>query len=88
MRMKSSSNSKKLSKRELLVAGPVQVGKIDLGPKKSPAAPVKARCCKKQRLLRAAAPQAEVVAEKPVVKEPVQDNVVSDKKEVKPTVGG
>ena len=66
-------------KARAVVTGPVQVGKIDLNPKKV-VAPVKAEVEKTE------APKAIVPVEKPVQKEPVQENLVSDKKEVKPAV--
>lgn len=66
-------------KARAVVTGPVQVGKIDLNPKK--AAPVKANVEKSAEATKAPAP-----VEKPAPKEPVQDKPVSDKKEVKPTV--
>jgi translation initiation factor IF-2 len=69
-------------KARAVVAGPVQVGKIDLSPKKTPVAPAKVVNVEKTE-----APKAEVAAEKPVVKEPVQQKVDSDKKEIKPIIG-
>src|SRR3970040_3145274 len=68
-------------KARAVVTGPVQVGKIDLSPKKTPAAPAKVNVEKTE------APKAEVATEKTVVKEPVQDKIDSDKKEIKPVVG-
>ena len=65
-------------KARAVVTGPVQVGKIDLNPKKVVAPKVE--------VVKTEAPKAAVPEEKPVQKEPVQDNLVSDKKEVKPTV--
>lgn len=66
-------------KARAVVTGPVQVGKIDLNPKKV-VAPIKVEVEKTE------ASKAIVPVEKPVQKEPVQENLVSDKKEVKPTV--
>lgn len=78
-------------KARAVIAGPVQVGKIDLGPKKTPAAPAKAPVEKaeapKAETPKTEAPKAEVAAEKAVVKEPVKDKVDSDKKEIKPVAG-
>jgi translation initiation factor IF-2 len=68
-------------KARAVIAGPVQVGKIDLGAKKTPVAPAKVAPEKTE------APKAEVVAKKPVVKEAVQDKVDSDKKEIKAVPG-
>ena len=65
-------------KARAVVTGPVQVGKIDLNPKKVVAPKVE--------VVKTEAPKAAVPEEKPVQKEPVQDNLVSDKKEVKPAV--
>ncbi|SDZ87375.1 translation initiation factor IF-2 [Flavobacterium gillisiae] len=77
-------------KARAVIAGPVQVGKIDLNPKKAaaavpapvtptpPAPPVVAE--------KIEAPKAKTSTEKPVEKEVVQEKVVVDKKEVKPVV--
>ncbi|TDE06410.1 translation initiation factor IF-2 [Flavobacterium hiemivividum] len=77
-------------KARAVIAGPVQVGKIDLNPKKAaaavpapvtptpPAPPVVAE--------KSEAPKAKTSTEKPVEKEVVQEKVVADKKEVKPVV--
>jgi translation initiation factor IF-2 len=74
-------------KARAVIAGPVQVGKIDLGPKKTPAAPVAKAPIQKKEAPKTEAPKADVVVEKPVVKEVVQDKVDSDKKEIKPIAG-
>ncbi|OCB74328.1 translation initiation factor IF-2 [Flavobacterium crassostreae] len=66
-------------KARAVVTGPVQVGKIDLNPKKP--TPVKAKAEKVTE-----APEAVVSAEKPAPKESVQEKPVSDTKEVKPVV--
>jgi translation initiation factor IF-2 len=77
-------------KARAVIAGPVQVGKIDLNPKKAaaavpapvtptpPAPPVVAE--------KIEAPKAKTSTEKPVEKEVVKEKVVVDKKEVKPVV--
>ncbi|TDE31898.1 translation initiation factor IF-2 [Flavobacterium ranwuense] len=78
-------------KARAVIAGPVQVGKIDLNPKKpSTVPPVKA-------VEKAEAPVAnvsevkavskEVSPEKPLTEKPSTEKPVSDKKEVKPIVG-
>lgn len=78
-------------KARAVIAGPVQVGKIDLNPKKpSIVPPVKA--VEKVETPVAKVPevkavQKEVPAEKPSAEKPLQEKVVSDKKEVKPVVG-
>jgi translation initiation factor IF-2 len=68
-------------KARAVISGPVQVGKIDLNPIKPttpPATPVIEE--------KTVAPNTEVVEGKPVAKEPVQEKLVSDKKEPKPIV--
>ncbi|MFV5700537.1 translation initiation factor IF-2 [Flavobacterium sp. XS2P12] len=78
-------------KARAVIAGPVQVGKIDLNPKKpSIVPPVKA--VEKAEIPVAKVPevkavQKEVSAEKPSPEKPLEEKVVSDKKEVKPVVG-
>ncbi|MFT5072550.1 MAG: translation initiation factor IF-2, partial [Chitinophagales bacterium] len=78
-------------KARAVIAGPVQVGKIDLGTKKAPVAPAKPAVAKaeapKTEAPKTEAPKAEVVAEKPAVKAAVEDKVDSDKKETKPVAG-
>ncbi|MGO4817562.1 translation initiation factor IF-2 [Flavobacterium sp. W22_SRS_FP1] len=78
-------------KARAVIAGPVQVGKIDLDKKKAPAAPAKEAVEKaeapKVEEPKAETPKAEVVAEKLVVKAPVEGKVDSDKKETKPVAG-
>lgn len=77
-------------KARAIIAGPVQVGKIDLNPKKAPAdkAPVQAIpnvapvVAKKTE-----APKVQISTEKPVVKETTKEKVVADKKEIKVSVG-
>jgi translation initiation factor IF-2 len=77
-------------KARAIIAGPVQVGKIDLNPKKAPAdkAPVQATpnvapvVAKKTE-----APKVQISTEKPVVKETTKEKVVADKKEIKVGVG-
>jgi translation initiation factor IF-2 len=77
-------------KARAIIAGPVQVGKIDLNPKKAPAdkAPVQAIpnvapvVAKKTE-----APKVQISTEKPVVKETTKEKVVADKKEIKVGVG-
>ena len=66
-------------KARAVVTGPVQVGKIDLNPKKI-VAPIQVQVEKTET------PKAIVPAEKPVQNEPVQEKLISDKNEVKPTV--
>jgi translation initiation factor IF-2 len=78
-------------KARAVIAGPVQVGKIDLNPKKpSIVPPVKA--VEKVETPVAKVPevkavQKEVSTEKPLPEKPLEEKVVSDKKEVKPVVG-
>ena len=78
-------------KARAVIAGPVQVGKIDLNPKKpSIVPPVKA--VEKVETPVAKVPevkavQKEVSTEKPSPEKPLEEKVVSDKKEVKPVVG-
>ena len=78
-------------KARAIISGPVQVGKIDLNPKKpSIVPPVKA--VEKVETPVAKVPevksvQKEVSAEKPSPEKPLEEKVVSDKKEVKPVVG-
>ena len=66
-------------KARATVTGPVQVGKIDLNPKK--ASPSKATAEKATE-----APKPAVPAETPAPKTPAQEKLVSDKKEIKPAV--
>lgn len=66
-------------KARATVTGPVQVGKIDLNPKK--ASPSKATAEKAT-----VAPKPAVPAETPAPKTPAQEKLVSDKKEIKPAV--
>ncbi|WPR71814.1 translation initiation factor IF-2 [Flavobacterium sp. NG2] len=69
-------------KARAVVTGPVQVGKIDLDPKKKTPAPAPAKPVAEK----VEEPKAEAVVEKSEPKEPVQEKVVSDKKEPKPVV--
>ncbi|MFV5698260.1 translation initiation factor IF-2 [Flavobacterium sp. ZT3R17] len=79
-------------KARAVLAGPVQVGKIDLNPKKSIVVPAPVKVVEKIET-----PVVSVPVEKPAIveaiqkeqvqKEPSQDKLVSDKKEVKPIVG-
>ncbi|MEZ7497430.1 translation initiation factor IF-2 [Flavobacterium sp. Arc3] len=81
-------------KARAVIAGPVQVGKIDLNPKKAaaavpapvtptpPAPPVVAEKIEAPK----AKTSTEKPVEKPVEKEAVQEKVAVDKKEVKPVV--
>ncbi|WP_414000059.1 translation initiation factor IF-2 [Flavobacterium sp. W1B] len=69
-------------KAKAVVSGPVQVGKIDLNPKKTIITPTPKVVAEKIE-----EPKAEVVAEKPAQKEQaVPEKLVSDKKEIKPVV--
>lgn len=78
-------------KARAVIAGPVQVGKIDLNPKKpSIVAPVKA--VEKAEAPVADVPEVKAVSkevspEKPLTEKPSTEKPVSDKKEVKPIVG-
>ncbi|TDE47028.1 translation initiation factor IF-2 [Flavobacterium rhamnosiphilum] len=78
-------------KARAVIAGPVQVGKIDLNPKKpSIVAPVKA--VEKTEAPVADVPEVKAVSkevspEKPSTEKPSTEKPVSDKKEVKPIVG-
>lgn len=78
-------------KARAVIAGPVQVGKIDLNPKKAIVVPP-VKAIEKTEVPVAKAPevkpvQKEASAEKPSLEKPLQEKVVSDKKEVKPVVG-
>lgn len=70
-------------KARAVIAGPVQVGTIDLNPKK---APVAVTATPKVNVDKVESPKVEVKVEKPLVKEPLEEKLVSDKKEVKPVV--
>ncbi|MFV8345104.1 translation initiation factor IF-2 [Flavobacterium sp. ZB4P13] len=78
-------------KARAVIAGPVQVGKIDLNPKKpSIVTPVKA--VEKAEAPVADVPEVKAVSkevspEKPLTEKPSTEKPVSDKKEVKPIVG-
>nr|WP_315206259.1 translation initiation factor IF-2 [uncultured Flavobacterium sp.] len=78
-------------KARAIIAGPVQVGKIDLNPKKpSIVAPVKT--VEKAEASVANVPEVKAVSkevspEKPSTEKPSTEKPVSDKKEVKPIVG-
>ena len=78
-------------KARAIISGPVQVGKIDLNPKKpSIVAPVKT--VEKAEAPVANVPEVKAVSkevspEKPSTEKPSTEKLVSDKKEVKPIVG-
>ena len=78
-------------KARAIISGPVQVGKIDLNPKKpSIVAPVKAvekAEAPVANALEVKAVSKEVSPEKPSTEKPSTEKPVSDKKEVKPIVG-
>ena len=85
-------------KARAVISGPVQVGKIDLNPKKATIiAPVKAvekvetpvtKVAEEKPTVTEEKPAADkVVAEKPAQEQPLQEKVVSDKKVVKPIAG-
>ncbi|MFT7395496.1 MAG: translation initiation factor IF-2 [Flavobacterium sp.] len=72
-------------KARAVIAGPVQVGKIDLNPKKAAAivAPVKSTPEVSPIVpVKSEIPKSQTSTEKPIVKEKVQEKVVADKKEV------
>ena len=78
-------------KARAVIAGPVQVGKIDLNPKK-PSIVAPAKAIEKAVVPAADVPEVKVVAkevtpEKPVAENPSTEKAVSDKKEVKPIAG-
>lgn len=68
-------------KARAVIAGPVQVGKIDLNPKKPSVAPTPPVVVEKKEI-----PTVKIPTEKPIQKEPSQEKPVSDKKEVKPII--
>ena len=85
-------------KARAVISGPVQVGKIDLNPKKATIiAPVKAaekvetpvtKIAEEKPTVTEEKPASDkVVAEKPAQEQPLQEKVVSDKKVVKPIAG-
>jgi translation initiation factor IF-2 len=79
-------------KARAVVTGPVQVGKIDLNPKRPAVVPVAPKVVEKEEIpvvkVTAEKPEtSEPVQKEPVQKEPLEDKPVSDKKEVKPVVG-
>ena len=78
-------------KARAVIAGPVQVGKIDLNPKKPSIVPSVKAVEKVEtpvaKLSEVKAVQKVVAAEKPLIEKPTSDKTVSDKKEVKPVVG-
>ena len=85
-------------KARAVVTGPVQVGKIDLNPKKPTVVVPTPKAVEKTEapVVKAAEEKAPVIVEsvqkdpipkEPVQKEPSQEKLVSDKKEVKPIVG-
>jgi translation initiation factor IF-2 len=76
-------------KARAVIAGPVQVGKIDLNPKKVAAAPAPVEPTPVVPPVvaeKAVAPKAKISTEKPVVKEIAKEKVVADKKDLKPVV--
>ncbi|MFV5691642.1 translation initiation factor IF-2 [Flavobacterium sp. LT1R49] len=81
-------------KARAVVTGPVQVGKIDLNPKRPTVVPAPVKVVEKIEVpvVKAPAPVekpavVETVQKEPVQKELSEDKPVSDKKEVKPVVG-
>ncbi len=68
-------------KARAIVTGPVQVGKIDLNPKKPTAAPTPIVVEQKE------IPKAKIQAEEPIVKAVAPEEPVSVKKEFKPIAG-
>ncbi|KIA87293.1 translation initiation factor IF-2 [Flavobacterium sp. AED] len=79
-------------KARAVLAGPVQVGKIDLNPKKPIVVPAPVKVVEKIETPIVSVPVekpaiVEAIQKEPVQKEPSQDKLVSDKKEVKPIVG-
>jgi translation initiation factor IF-2 len=82
---KRKQDEERLKQQEVIKAravltGPVQVGKIDLNPKKVTIAPATPVVEKKET------PEVKAPVEKPVQKEPTLEKPVSDKKEVKAVV--
>ncbi|MGA9638213.1 translation initiation factor IF-2 [Flavobacterium sp.] len=75
-------------KARAVVTGPVQVGKIDLNPKKNtpPPASVPTPAPEKKVAEKVEEPKVEAVVEKSEPKVPTQEKVVSDKNEPKPVV--
>jgi translation initiation factor IF-2 len=78
-------------KARAVIAGPIQVGKIDLNPKKTAAAAAAAPVAPSPVVPIVVAektevPKAKTSTEKPVVKEKVGEKIVADKKEVKAVV--
>ena len=71
-------------KARAVIAGPVQVGKIDLNPKKPSVAPVPPVVVEKKEIPVEKIPADKISVEKPLQKEPAQEKYVADKKEVKP----
>ncbi|RDI52206.1 translation initiation factor IF-2 [Flavobacterium glaciei] len=78
-------------KARTVITGPVQVGKIDLNTKK-PSIIASVKAVEKVETPVGKVPesktvQKEVSAEKPSLKKPLEEKVVSDKKDVKPVIG-
>ncbi|MFE3866766.1 translation initiation factor IF-2 [Flavobacterium sp. LS2P90] len=73
-------------KARAVIAGPVQVGKIDLNPKKAIVVPP-VKAVEKTVVPVAKAPEVKPVPKEVSAEKPLQEKVVSDKKEVKPVVG-
>ena len=78
-------------KAKAVISGPVQVGKIDLNPKKatiiSPVKAVEKVEIPVAKVAEVKPTVTEVPAEKPAQEQPLEEKVVSDKKVVKPIVG-
>ncbi|WP_338647183.1 translation initiation factor IF-2 [Flavobacterium sp. KS-LB2] len=78
-------------KARAIISGPVQVGKIDLNPKKpsvvAPAKAVEKAIAPAADVLEDKVASKEVSPEKPVAENPSSEKAVSDKKEVKPIAG-
>jgi translation initiation factor IF-2 len=68
-------------KARAIVTGPVQVGKIDLNPKKPTIVPAPTVVEQKE------IPKAKIQAEEPIVKEVAPEKPISEKKEFKPIAG-
>ncbi|MGO4904635.1 translation initiation factor IF-2 [Flavobacterium sp. W20_MBD1_R3] len=76
-------------KARAVIAGPVQVGKIDLNPKKAVVTPIKPIVNAETPKIKTAEVNAvpkETVVQKPVVEKTLEEKPVSDKKDVKPVV--
>jgi translation initiation factor IF-2 len=83
--------SQEVIKAKGTLSGPVLVGSIDLNPKKVVITPASTPVAEKVEIPVAKIPQEKPIQKEPIQKdslpkEPIQEKVVSDKKEVKPTV--